>query len=224
MSGQMVTFASSGGTGTGYLATPKSGTGPGVIVLQEYWGLVPHIKDLADRFAAQGFVALAPDLYHGKLASHPDEASRMMMAMNIGQTEKDLRGAAALLKTKSSTKTIGAVGFCLGGSLALFAATLNPDFGACVTFYGANQNIKPDFTKLNCPVLGLFGETDGHITPKVVAGLAADIKAAGGDFKSHSYPGAGHAFFNDSRPEAYDKAAAEDAWTRTLAFLRKNIV
>ena len=223
MTGQMLTFASNGGTASGYLATPKSGTGPGVIVLQEYWGLVPHIKDVADRFAAEGFVALAPDLYHGKSAAHPDEAVRLMMAMNIGQTEKDLRGATAVLKSKASPAKLGAVGFCLGGSLALFASTLNPDFGACVTFYGANQSIKPDFTKLNCPVLGLFGETDGYIDGKVVDTLAADIKAAGGKSAFHTYPGVGHAFFNDSRPEAYDKSAAQDAWTRTLAFLRANL-
>ena len=223
MSGQMVTFASNGGTASGYLATPQSGTGPGVIVLQEWWGLVPHIKDVADRFAAEGFVALAPDLYHGKTTTHPDEAMRLLMAMNIGQTEKDLRGAAALLKTKSATAKIGSVGFCMGGSLAMFAATLNPNFGACVTFYGANTRIKPDFSKLNCPVLGLFGATDDHITPAVVGALAADIKTAGGTWSTHTYQGTGHAFFNDSRPEAYNKPAAEDAWVRTLAFLRANL-
>ena len=224
MTGQMVTFAANGGTASGYLATPKSGTGPGVIVLQEYWGLVPHIKDVADRFADEGFVALAPDLYHGNSTKHPDEAARMMMALNIAQTENDLRGAAALLKTKSSTAKIGAVGYCMGGSLALLAATLNPDFGACNTYYGANQRIKPDFSKLNCPVLGMWGADDGHITTAVVNQLEAAIRAAGKSCKMHVYQGAGHAFFNDSRPEAYNKTAAVDAWTRTLAFFRANLV
>ena len=223
MTGQMITFASNGGTANGYLATPKSGSGPGVIVLQEYWGLVPHIKDVADRFAAQGFTALAPDLYHGNSASHPDEAVRLMMAMNIAQTEKDLRGAAAVLKAKSSTAKIGSVGFCMGGSLAMLAATLNPEYGACVTFYGANARIKPDFSKLNCPVLGLFGATDDYITPQATAKMAGEIKVAGGACDFHTYPGVGHAFFNDSRPEAYNKAAADDAWNRTLAFLRQQL-
>jgi len=223
MSGQMVTFASNGGTADGYLATPKSGTGPGLIVLQEYWGLVPHIKDVADRFAAEGFVALAPDLYHGKSTTHPDEAGRLAMALNIGQTEKDLRGAAALLKAKSSTAKIGAIGYCLGGTLAMLAATLNPEYGACVTYYGANTRIKPDFSKLNCPVLGLFGGMDAHITPAVVSAMENDIRAAGKTAEFHSYPAAGHAFFNDARPEAYNKEAASDAWKRTLAFLRANV-
>lgn len=224
MSGQMITFASNVGTADGYLAVPKSGTGPGLIVLQEYWGLVPHIKDVADRFAAEGFVALAPDLYHGNVAKHPDEAMRLLMAMNIGQTEKDLRGAAAILKTKSSTKKIGAVGYCMGGTLAMLAATLNPEYGACVTYYGANTRIKPDFSKLSCPVLGLFGGTDPHITPAATAAMEADITTAGKTAEFHTYPGAGHAFFNDSRPEAYDTDAAADAWQRTLAFFRANLV
>ena len=220
MTGQMVMFASNGGTASGYLATPKSGAGPGVIVLQEYWGLVDHIKDVADRFAAEGFVALAPDLYHGNSATHPDEAARMMMALNIAQTEKDLRGAAELLKTKSSTKKIGIIGYCMGGSLALLAATLNPDFGACNTYYGANQRIKPNFDKLTCPVLGMWGADDGYITQAVVNQLEIDIKAAGKSCEMHVYKGAGHAFFNDSRPEAYSETAANDAWRRTLAFFR----
>ena len=224
MSGEMVTFASNGGTAEGYLATPKSGSGPGLIVLQEYWGLVPHIKDVADRFAAEGFVALAPDLYHGNVAKHPDEAARMMMAMNIGQTEKDLRGAAALLTTKASGKKIGAIGYCMGGTLAMLAASLNTEYGACVTYYGANTRIKPDFSKLNCPVLGLFGGKDEHITPAVVSAMEADIKAAGKTCDFHSYPQTGHAFFNDSRPEAYNEEAAGDAWKRTLTFLRANLV
>ena len=220
MTGQMVTFASNGGTASGYLATPKSGTGPGVIVLQEYWGLVPHIKDIADRFAAEGFVALAPDMYHGQIASHPDAAGRQMMALNIAATEQDLQGAATFVKSKSSTKTIGSIGFCMGGQLALYAATLNRDFGACVDFYGIHPNVKPDYSKLKCPVLGLFGETDGSVTPQVAHALQTAITQAGGRCDIHIYPKTGHAFFNDTRPEAYDAAAAVDAWTRTLTFFK----
>jgi len=223
MSGQMITFASNGGTAAGYLASPQSGSGPGVIVLQEYWGLVDHIKQVADRFAAEGFVALAPDLFHGQSTTHPDEAARLMMALNISQTEKDLRGAAVLLKTKSSTPKIGSIGFCMGGSLALFAATLNPDFGACIDLYGANPNVKPDFSRLNCPVLGLWGADDPYIPLTSVEALQTNIKAAGKTCEMHVYEGAGHAFFNDSRPEAYNKAAAEDAWKRSLAFFRANL-
>mgnify|MGYP000944420795 CR=1 FL=1 len=223
MAGQMVTFPLNGKTGEGYLATPSSGTGPGVIVLQEWWGLVDHIKRVTDRFADAGYVALAPDMYHGKKASHPDEAGRHMMQMSIAETEKDLKAAAAFLKTKSATRKIGSVGFCLGGQLALFAATLNPDFGACVDFYGIHPNVKPDFAKLACPVLALFGETDPYVTPESARELAAAIKKAGRTCETHVYPKVGHAFFNDTRPEAYNKDAAEDAWNRTLAFFKQHL-
>src|SRR5512143_964330 len=127
MAGKMVEFPSNGHTAKGYLATPAAGKGPGVIVIQEWWGLVGHIKKVCDRFATAGFSALAPDLYHGKTTSEPDEAGKLFMALNIGQAEKDLRGAARYLAGQSSTTKIGAVGFCMGGQLALFAATLNPN-------------------------------------------------------------------------------------------------
>src|SRR5882672_7045491 len=112
MSGEMVEFQSNGGTASGYLATPASGKGPGVIVIQEWWGLVPHIKDVCDRFATEGFVALAPDLYHGKLAKSPDEAGKLMMAMRIEEAEKDLRGAAQFLLDHDATAgdKVGTVG------------------------------------------------------------------------------------------------------------------
>src|SRR5256885_6972535 len=142
MAGTMVQFPSNGGTASGYLATPPSGKGPGIIVIQEWWGLVGHIKKVCDRFAAEGFTALAPDMYHGKTASEPDGAGKLFMALNIAQAEKDLRGAATYLLGRSSTKKLGAVGFCMGGQLALFAATLNPSVGACVNFYGDRKSTR----------------------------------------------------------------------------------
>src|SRR5438067_8062817 len=119
--GELVSFKSNGKEAQGYLAIPSSGRGKGVVVIQEWWGLVPHIKDVADRFAAAGFTALAPDMYHGKTANEPDGAGKLFMALNIAQAEKDLQGATKYLKTHSSTARIGAVGFCMGGQLALFA-------------------------------------------------------------------------------------------------------
>ena len=116
MAGRMVQFPSNGGTTSGYLSTPQSGKGPGVLVIQEWWGLVGHIKSVCDRFAAEGFSALAPDMYHGKTANEPDGAGKLFMALNIGQAEKDLRGAATFLAGQSSTTKLGAVGFCMGGS------------------------------------------------------------------------------------------------------------
>jgi carboxymethylenebutenolidase len=223
MAGKMVEFPSNGTMTSGYLAPPAAGKGPGVLVLQEWWGLVGHIKSVCDRFAGEGFTALAPDLYHGKTASEPDEAGKLFMALNIGQAEKDLRAATTTLLQHSSTRTVGVVGFCMGGQLALFAATLNPAVGACVDFYGIHPNVKPDYSKLSGPVLGLFAETDQFVTPQAARDVDAAIKKAGKQSEIHIYPNVGHAFFNDERPDAYNKAAAADAWRRTLAFFRRHV-
>ena len=223
MPGKMVQFPTNGTTTSAYLATPASGKGPGVIVIQEWWGLVQHIKNVCDRFAAAGFTALAPDMYHGKTASEPDEAGKLFMALNIAQAEKDLRGAASYLATHSSSATLGSVGFCMGGQLALFAATLNPSVGACVNFYGIHPNVKPDYSKLRGPVLGLFAEKDGFVTPQVAKDVDAAIKKAGKSSEIHIYPGVDHAFFNDERSDVYNKPAADDAWHRTLAFFRQHL-
>jgi len=223
MAGGMVEFAANGVTTVGYLATPPSGKGPGVLVIQEWWGLVQHIKNVCDRFAAEGFSALAPDMYHGKTTSEPDEAGKLLMALNIDQAEKDLRAAAVHLSGYSSTTKLGVVGFCMGGQLALFAATSNPSIGACVDFYGIHPNVKPDYRRLAGAVLGLFAERDSFVNPQVAAEVDAAIKKAGKHSEIHIYPGVDHAFFNDDRPDAYNKAAADDAWRRTLAFLRQHL-
>jgi carboxymethylenebutenolidase len=223
MAGSMVKFPSNGGTTDAYLATPASGKGPGVIVIQEWWGLVGHIKNVCDRFAAEGFSALAPDMYHGKTADEPDGAGKLFMALNIGQAEKDLKGAAAYLGQHSSTKKLGAVGFCMGGQLALFAATLNPSIGATVDFYGIHPNVKPDYSKLSGPVLGLFAEKDTFVTPATAREVDAAIKKASKQSEIHIYPNVDHAFFNDENQAGYDKAAAEDAWRRTLSFFRTHL-
>ncbi|HEX4993525.1 MAG TPA: dienelactone hydrolase family protein, partial [Methylomirabilota bacterium] len=160
MAGKMVDFPSNGHSAKGYLATPASGKGPGVLVIQEWWGLVGHIKNVCDRFAAAGFSALAPDLYHGQTATEPDAAGKLFMALNIQRAEKDLSGAAKFLAGHSSTAKLGAVGFCMGGQLALFAGCTNVNVGAVVDFYGIHPNVKPDYRKLNGPVLGLFAEKD----------------------------------------------------------------
>jgi carboxymethylenebutenolidase len=223
MAGKMVEFPTNGHQTQGYLATPSSGKGPGIIVIQEWWGLVPHIKHVADRFAAEGFTALAPDMYHGKTADEPDGAGKLFMALNIAQAEKDLQGATKYLKAHSSTAKIGVVGFCMGGQLALFAATLDPSIGACVNFYGIHPNVKPDYRKLAGPVLGLYAEKDGFVTPDVAKGVDKAIKDAGKSSEIHVYPGVDHAFFNDTNTAAYNKPAAEDAWKRTLGFFRQHL-
>src|SRR5437660_11655669 len=223
MPGRMVEFPANGGTASGYLSTPAAGRGPGVLVIQEWWGLVRQIKSVCDRFAGEGFTALAPDMYHGKSADEPDAAGKLFMALNIAQAEKDLRGAAKALAGHSSTAPLGAVGFCMGGQLALFAATLNPSIGATVNFYGIHPNVKPDYSKLSGPVLGLFAEKDTFVTPATAKDVDAAIKKAGKQSEIHIYPNVDHAFFNDERPDVYNKASAEDAWRRTLAFFRQHL-
>jgi carboxymethylenebutenolidase len=223
MPGRMVDFPSNGRTTQGYLATPTQGKGPGVLVIQEWWGLVGHIKNVCDRFAAEGFSALAPDLYHGKVADEPDEAGKLFMALNIAHAEKDLAGAAKYLAGHSSTKKMGAVGFCMGGQLALFAGCIEPNIGAVVDFYGIHPNVKPDYSKLSAPVLGLFAEKDAFVTPQTAREVETAIKNAGKQVAIHIYPGVDHAFFNDERGDVYNKPAADDAWRRTLAHFRAHL-
>jgi len=223
--GEMVSFASNGGTSSGYLAVPQSGQGPGVIVIQEWWGLVDHIKEVCDRFAAEGFVALSPDMYHGKTTNSPDEAGKLMMALNIDQAERDLRGAIEHLRNHPATTSekVGTVGFCMGGQLSLYAASKNDKVGACIVFYGIHPNVKPDLANLKAPVLGFFAERDGYVTPAVVRELERKLKEHGKSVEIHIYPNTDHAFFNDTRPEVYNKEASEDSWRRTLEFFRKNL-
>ncbi len=223
--GERITFKANGHTTPGYLARPASGSGPGVIVIQEWWGLVPHIENLTDRFAKEGFVALAPDLYHGEKATSPDQAGKMMMALKIEEAAKDLSGAIDYLKAQKGVtgSKVGTVGFCMGGALSLYVATVNPNVGACVVFYGGHPNAKPDLSKLQAPVLGIWAGKDGFVTPQVVEELDSALTKLGKRHEFHTYPEAQHAFFNDTRPDVHDPAAAADAWTKTLAFFRREL-
>lgn len=223
--GEMVTFPANGRTVDGYLALPSSGRGPAVIVIQEWWGLVDHIKDLTDRFAREGFVALAPDLYHGEKTKSPDQAGKLLMALNIAETAKDLRGAAAYLRDRPDVRPpkVAAVGFCMGGQLALFGASAHPDvIDAAVDFYGIHPKVKPDVSRLAGPVLAHFGRRDKSVPESAARDLIERIEAAGKTVEAHFYDAA-HAFFNDTRPEVYDRNSAELAWQRTLDFLRRTL-
>jgi carboxymethylenebutenolidase len=222
--GEMVKFAANGREADGYLAVPASGSGPGVVIIQEWWGLVPHIKTVCDRLAGEGFVALAPDLYHGKTTTSPDEAGKMMMALRVDEAEKDLRGAVRYLLAHGAATgaTVGTIGFCMGGALSLFAASKNPEVGACVVFYGVHPNIKPDIPNLRAPVLGLYAEKDGFVSQEIVKQLSAVLTSHGKDHDFHTYPGVDHAFVNDTGKH-YNREAAEDAMRRTVAFLRANL-
>jgi len=223
--GELVQYPVNGQTTSGYLAIPKAGNGPGVIVVQEWWGLVDHIQDVCDRFANEGFVALAPDLYHGKTTKSPDEAGKLMMALRIDEAEKDLSGAVKYLLDHDVTtgEKAGVVGFCMGGALALYTATKNSNIGACVVFYGGHPKVKPDLPNLHAPVLGIYAERDGFVTPESVRQLEQQLKALGKPIETVIYPETDHAFFNDTRPEVYNADAATDAWQRTINFFRKHL-
>jgi carboxymethylenebutenolidase len=225
MPNEMVEFKSNGATAGGYLAVPESGKGAGVIVIQEWWGLVPHIKDVCERFAAEGFVALAPDLYHGRTTTSPDEAGKLMMALNIEQAEKDLRGAIEYLRAHESvaSERVGTVGFCMGGALSLYAASKNEQVGACVVFYGGHPKVKPDLENMRAPLLGFYAERDDFATPALARELEAKLKSLGKSVEIHVYDNADHAFFNDDRPEVFNATAAADAWQRTLRFFREHL-
>ncbi|HLA12399.1 MAG TPA: dienelactone hydrolase family protein [Pyrinomonadaceae bacterium] len=225
MAGQTVQFPSNGGATSGYLAIPEKGNGPGVVVIQEWWGLVDHIKDVCDRFANEGYVALAPDLYHGKSTKSPDEAGKLMMALRIDQAQKDLGGAIQYLLSHQATTgaTVGVVGFCMGGALSLYAASKNPQVGACVVFYGIHPNVKPDLPNLNAPVLGIYAERDQFASPEAVRELEKQLRSLGKSVEMHIYPDTEHAFFNDERKDVYDARAAADAWRRTLEFFGKHL-
>ena len=221
--GEMVEFKSNGGTCTGYLAGTS---GPGVIVIQEWWGLVPHITDIADRFAAEGFVALAPDMYHGEMTDEPDMAGKLLMSMNLATAGKDLSGAVDLLQERTGRTKVGVTGFCMGGGLALMAACLRPDaIAAAAPFYGG---MRPDtvieWDNLAAVVEGHYAATDrGTAAPEAVKELEATLRGKGKNATFHVYPGTQHAFFNDTRPEVYDAAVAKTSWDRTLALFRANL-
>jgi carboxymethylenebutenolidase len=221
--GEMVDFPSNGGTASGYLATPEGGGGLPLVVIQEWWGLVPHIKDVCDRFAAEGFAALAPDLYHGESASEPDEAGKLMMALNIQQAGKDMSGAVSLLQDVTGKLFVGVTGFCMGGGLALVLATQRPDaVAAVVPWYGLIPwpDAQPDWSALTASVLGHYAGDDDFFGPALVAELQDTLDGLGKDAELKVHPGVGHAFFNDTRPEVYDKDTADAAFAETVAFLR----
>lgn len=225
--GDMVSFASNGGTADGYLAEAAGG-GPGVIVIQEWWGLVDHVKDLAERFAAAGFTALAPDFFHGAATDEPDEAMRLMMGLAMDQAAKDIAGAAAYLSGLDSVTTpvLGVVGFCMGGSLALWSATVAENVQAAVGFYPAMpwERMQPSWPNYDGKAAMIHcSEEDGTSAAEGIRTAVRAIEAAGGGVEVFDYPGTQHAFVNDDRPEVHDPEATAVAWDRTVAFLHDRL-
>ena len=226
--GTSVEFPSNGGADQGWLAVPASGKGPGMIVIQEWWGLVPHIMDICERFAREGFVALAPDLYHGKTTKEPDEAGKLLMAMRLEQASKDMAGAVHYLQQHPAVtgQGLGVIGFCMGGGLALMLAVQQPQaIRACVSYYGfvPQEAGQPDWSRVQGAVQGHYAENDSWAGAKVANELERDLQAVGKETQFFLYPNTEHAFFNDDRPEVYNRPAAEQAWERTLAFLHEKL-
>jgi len=226
--GEMIEFPSNGSTAGGYLALPEGGTGAGVVVIQEWWGLVDHIEGVCDRFAASGFVALAPDLYHGQKVApgEPDEAGKAMMAMRMDQAGRDMSGAVDEVRRRGGGDKVGVIGFCMGGGLALVLATQRPDaVAAVVPAYGIIPwpDAQPDYAAMSAAVLGHYAEKDEYFTPEAAQALAEQLRGLGKSVEIHVYPGADHAFFNDTRPEVYDADAANLLWDRTVAFFKEQL-
>lgn len=224
--GKNVEFPSNGHTCQGYLATPPDGgKGPAVVVIQEWWGLVEHVRDVVDRFANEGFVAIAPDLYHGKTTKSPDDAGKMLMELDAERAVREIAGAGAyaLHQPECTSKKYGVVGFCMGGALAQYAATKDPEgVGAAVSFYGGFKQVQPDWEALTAPILLISGEQDQGVPAETGRKLEAKLAKLGKNAEVVIYPGADHAFFNDTRPNHKPEAAA-DAWRRTLELFRRHL-
>jgi carboxymethylenebutenolidase len=223
---QNVEFPSNGHTAHGYLALPESGTGPGLVVIQEWWGLTDHIADVCNRFAQQGYVALAPDLYGGHTTHDADEAGKMMSELPEADAARDLGGAVDFLLGHDGVTgdAVGTVGFCMGGGFVLqLAAQQGDKIGAAVPYYGVLQT-PPDYAAISAPVMGHYAETDEFAPPTRALEIGVAIREAGGSAAIHVYGGTDHAFFNDeNRLGTYQADAAAVSWARTLAFLSANL-
>jgi carboxymethylenebutenolidase len=207
----------------GYLALPSAGAeAPGIVVIQEWWGLNEQIKAVGDRFAAAGYRALVPDLFRGKVAADKDEAGHLMGSLNFPDAaEQDVRGAVQHLKAYKDTK-VAVGGFCMGGALTLIAAVRVPEMDAGVCYYGIPPKQVADPSKIRVPLILHFANRDDWCTPAAVDELEKGLSAASAKYELYRYD-ADHAFVNEKRPEVYDAEAAELAWDRTLAFLKRTI-
>jgi carboxymethylenebutenolidase len=212
-------------TGSGYLA---GDAGPGVIVIQEWWGVVPQIEATCERFATAGFTALAPDLYGGRTVplDEPDEAAKEMMSIQIPAAASELSGAVGELVRRTGHASVGTVGFCMGGGLALLLGAERPDaVAAVVPCYGVHPwaEGQPDYASLSAAVQIHCAGLDDYFTPAAAEALAATLRERGREVEVYVYEGVGHAFANEDRPEVYDAAAAALLFDRTVAFLRSHL-
>lgn len=218
---EKVSFATDAGKADGHLARPGKER-PGIVVLQEWWGLVPHIRDVAERFARLGFVALAPDLYHGKSTTEAAEAQHLMEGLDWSRAAKEIAGAVKHLREKEGCTKVGVTGFCMGGALTVIAAT-QPGVDAYVAWYGFPPKGAAQLEKVQAPGLILFGEQETHFSIPDARAFAEEQKNRGRSCEVVVYPSVGHAFFNDSRPQVHHQATANEAWRRTTDFFGKHL-
>jgi carboxymethylenebutenolidase len=222
--GKTISFPrTSGQTARGYLAEAKEAKAPGVVVVQEWWGLQGQIKAVCDRFAAAGFHALAPDLYDGKVVPYHDRAaaSAAMQALDFrAATDEAVRGAVQHLKSRGGK--VGLAGFCMGGAVAVIGAARIQELDAAVSFYGLPPEEVAAPGDLRVPLQCHFASHDDWCSPAVVDAFEKQLRAAGKTFEIHRYQ-ARHAFMNSDRKEVYDAAAARLAWDRCVAFFRRHL-
>jgi carboxymethylenebutenolidase len=207
----------------GYLASAARADAPGVVVIQEWWGLQDQIKGICDRFALAGFDALAPDLYNGVVVPYhdTDAAGKEMNSLNfMDATDQNVRGAAQFLKRNGAK--VGLTGFCLGGAVTVIGATRIPELAAGVAFYGIPPEQAAKAADVKIPLQGHFANRDDWCTPQVVNSFEEGLKAAGKAYEFFRYD-ADHAFVNEQRAPVHDRQAAELAWGRAVAFFTKHL-
>ena len=227
---ETVEFRSNGHNASGYLAKPASGSGPGVLVIQEWWGLDSGIKEMADRLAKAGFVALAPDLYHGELAAHDemDKAAHLMQSMPADRAGRDMSGAVDFLASHPSVTSpgIGVVGFCMGGMLSFIIAANRPDkVKAVAPFYGFPQGAtEPEWSKLTAKVQGHMAETDSFFPPEAARALEGKLRGLGKDVTLTVHPGTGHAFMAPHNAlGTLNAELAAKIWPQVTSFLKETL-
>ncbi len=223
---RMVEFSVEGGTAAAYEARPSgAGAYPGILVVQEWWGLNEHMKDITRRLAAEGFVALAPDLYGGKVTSDPKQAGAWMAELDREAAVRNLLAALQFLQEKEPiyAEQIGVIGFCMGGSYALLLACRTPTLKAAVPFYGDHPDPIDQVKNIRCPVLFFGGAKDQWINASKTDQLKKAFQQYGVNGEVRIYPDAGHAFFNDTRSDVYNAPAAQDAWTRALGLFSRTL-
>jgi len=223
--GETVEITADKGTIAGYLSLPQSGHGAGVLLLHAWWGLNDFFKSLADRLALEGFVVLAPDLYGGSTASTIEEAEHLYATLDYRQAIKHVEAGMDHLLSHPSTKgsQVGVMGFSMGAAYATWLSALRPEVVAVVLFYGGAEQGEEFAGRTQAAFLGHFAEDDPYESTEVMRQFEEQLRAAGREAAFHVYPGTGHWFFEDDRPDAYDAGAAELAWQRTLEFLRANL-